>query len=117
MYVLQKMFNIGFLPKAIVSDQGTNNQGAIKLLGSTSERPYLYLNNKKIYTIFDVPHLFKSLRNNMLSGDFILLDKKISFKDVVDTYNIDKGSTTARALTKITDFQSPQTLFKKCLAN
>jgi len=42
-----------------------------------------------------LPHLFKNLRNNVLSSDIICLDNKVSFSDIKQTYLIDKQSTSS----------------------
>lgn len=102
-YNLKTLIKIGYIPKAIVCDQGSNNRGALNLLGVTKDRPYFILDNFKIFAVFDVPHLFKSVRNNWLSGEFKFLDKIFSFNVIKKTYEIDKNSQTARALPKITD--------------
>lgn len=56
-----------------------------------------------MYTIFDVPHLFKNLRNHFRKNNFLFNRDKVSFKDIKDTYDIDKNSSTSRSLLKITD--------------
>lgn len=63
--------------------------------------------------MFDAPHLFKSLRNNLLTGDFLVDDKIISFNDVRNTYIIDQKSTKARALVKITKVHKNPNSFQK----
>lgn len=101
---LQELFAVGLVPKAVVCDQGSNNRGAFKDLGVTLDSPFFHLNQKKIVAIYDIPHLFKSIRNNMLNGNFVTPDgKMISFLDIKSTYLIDKKSKSSRALTKITD--------------
>lgn len=69
----------------------------------TKNAPFIEVKGKQIYSIFDVPHLFKNLRNNFKSNNFIFKGKETSFKDLKDVYEIDKKSGTSRALLKITD--------------
>lgn len=56
-----------------------------------------------MYTIFDIPHLFKNLRNHFRKNNLLFNGEKVSFKDIKDTYNIDKNSSTDQSLKKITD--------------
>lgn len=46
------------------------------LLGATEENPEVEINGNKISLIYDVPHIFKSIQNNLILGD-ILIDKKL----------------------------------------
>lgn len=62
--------------KGLVCDQGTNNVSALKALGVTSQQPFLLYEGEKYHVFYDVPHLLKSLRNNLLTGDFTIDGKK-----------------------------------------
>lgn len=110
---LENIIRVGMVPKILVCDQGTNNRSALSKLGVSTATPFFTHNDKKIFCIFDVPHLFKSLRNNWLKSDFICEQKLISFKDVIHTYEIDKKSASARLLTKITDIHINPNAFQK----
>ena len=53
---------------ATCCDQGSSNRSAIKqLCAETTKKkkyePYFYVNGVKILTLFDVPHLLKSMEN------------------------------------------------------
>lgn len=61
-----------FQVKCVICDQGPTNVRAMKDLGATlmlqedgSPKNLLHLGNSKIPLLFDVPHLFKSVRNNL----------------------------------------------------
>lgn len=99
--VLTKVIETGLCPKLIVCDQGINNQSALRLLNE--DRPYFYVNENKIFAIYDVPHLVKSIRNNLICSIFKKGDKQISYTDIVDTYHIDKKNKKSKALLKITN--------------
>jgi len=60
-----------------------------------------------------MPHLIKSLRNNLLNGDIHIGNKIISFDDVKKTYEIDSHSSTARAMCKITPAHLAPNAFQK----
>jgi len=55
----------------------------------------------KIFSIFDVPHIIKNVRNNFIKDDFIYKGQLITFNDIRKTYDIDKSSGTSRVLLKI----------------
>lgn len=112
-YICKEIQNMGFYPKALVCDQGSNNRGALKLLGVTTEYPYFTSKNKKIYAIFDAPHLFKSVRNNLLSGIFKLDQQIINFDIIKATFQFDNASKTARALPKISERHINPNCFEK----
>lgn len=100
---IKSIISIGFLPKAIVCDQGSNNRGALSLLGVSKNKPFFEVEKQKIFAIYDVPHLFKSIRNNWLNGTFKLSHKIFSFNILRQTFEIDRKTNTARALPKITE--------------
>ncbi|CAI6351142.1 unnamed protein product [Macrosiphum euphorbiae] len=99
--------------KAIVCDQGPNNRSALTKLGFTKDKPWIEVNGNKIFSVYDVPHLIKNIRNNFLSSDFIFKNNKVSFQDIKKTYMIDKSSSTSRSLLKITDSHINPGPFKK----
>lgn len=110
---LASLKNAGLTPLAVVCDQGSTNQKLYKLLNVTIENPYFIINNTQCYALYDAPHLLKSIRNNLLDGDFSYDDKRISFNDIRNVYEIDKASSTGKALTKITDIHLNPNTFQK----
>jgi len=72
------------------------------LLGGSLSNPTTKINTKEIFLIYDVPHLLKSVRNNLLNGDIKLKNKIITLRDIKDTFNIDIISNKARSMPKIT---------------
>ena len=68
--VLNKLIDVGLCPKLIVCDQGTTNQSALKLLNICENNPFFFINDHKIYSLFDVLHLLKSVRNNFIEASF-----------------------------------------------
>ncbi|CAG4957376.1 unnamed protein product [Colias eurytheme] len=110
--VLQKCMESGLLPKAIVCDQGTTNVSALKGMGVNADTPYFYIQGSKIFSIFDVPHIMKNLRNNLLTNNFIWDGKEVSFKDVVNLYNIDKNNKS-KSIKKITPSHLNPNSFEK----
>jgi len=104
MDVIEKLLDCGFIVTAMICDQGKNNVAAlVKDLKMTKDKPFVEVQGRKIFSIFDVPHIFKNLRNNFKLNNFIYKGKEASFKDLRDVYEIDKNSGTSRSLLKITD--------------
>ena len=63
--IISKLMEIGLTEKVVIGDQGIHNQGLFKTLNISPEQPYHFWEGKKIYFMFDPPHLFKSVRNNL----------------------------------------------------
>lgn len=58
---VEKLLEVGLHVKAVVCDQGTNNEAVYKDLGTSKENLFFYINNKiKIYGIYDASHLIKN---------------------------------------------------------
>lgn len=115
--VLENIMAVGLLPILVVCDGGSNNRSAMKSLGVTSKNPFFIYNNEKIFHIYDVPHLSKSLRNNLLNGYFLFQGKKIDFNDIRKTYDIDRKSSGGCALTKLTYAHMNPNPFQKLSVN
>lgn len=111
--VLTKLFEVGLYPKIIVCDQGTNNQSTLKSLNVSEDRPFFFINSHKIFSLYDVPHLLKSVRNNLIESCFVKGDNIISFNDIKRTYEIDKQNNKSRCLVKITDAHIYPNSFQK----
>jgi len=109
---IRHIIEVGLIPTCIVCDQGTQNRRTYMLLGSTQEKPYFIENKNKIYLLFDMPHLIKSIRNNLLNGDFQIGEKVISLSDVHKAYAIDTNNS-ARAMCKITPAHLAPNPFQK----
>jgi hypothetical protein len=72
MRTLDELEEAGLNVRAIVCDQGTCNQSLFNhKLKVSVEKPFIFHNNKKIFTLFDAPHLLKSVRNNLIDKDFV----------------------------------------------
>lgn len=98
---ISKLIDIGFEVVGVTCDQGGNNRLCLKLLGSSTENPYFFVNGTKILTFFDVPHLFKSLRNSLYLNDIIVEGKRVSWDIIRKVYEFDNG--TIRAMYKLSD--------------
>jgi len=107
------LLDVGLLPTAIVCDQGTQNQKLFTLLGGTEVNPITEIHGKKIHLLYDIPHLIKSLRNNLITGNIQIKNEIISFGDVIKTYEIDMKNNTARAMCKLSSAHISPNPFQK----
>ncbi|XP_055839315.1 transposable element P transposase [Episyrphus balteatus] len=85
--------SIGLNVLGIVCDQGSNNRNCFKCLGAIDvEKPFFFLNENKIFTFYDFPHLLKNLRNLLICQDILTPDGKVSFDVVRELYDIEKDN-------------------------
>jgi hypothetical protein len=62
--VLDSLREVGLVVKAVVCDQGANNRSLFTKLGVSVDKPFIEVNQNKVYFLHDPPHLLKSVRNN-----------------------------------------------------
>jgi DNA transposase THAP9 len=99
---IKQILDLDLLPTCIICDQGTQNRRMYTLLGGNEDQPSTTICGKKIFLIYDMPHLIKSVRNNLLSGNFqINTNKIVSLNDIRMAYEIDIKNMV-RAMIKIT---------------
>lgn len=111
--VISKLFSMGVVVKAIVSDQGSNfDKYAKEVKKVTPEKPYFTFDECKIYYIFDVPHLLKCIRNNLLTSDFYYEGKKVSWEYIEKLYSHQKEQNL-RLIPKITNAHIEPNNFQK----
>jgi len=75
--VVKRLFDCGLIVKALVCDQGASNVAAYKDLDITKNKPYFFVDNKKVFTMFDVPHLFKNLRNHFRKNNLFFNGEEV----------------------------------------
>ena len=57
----------------LICDQEPAHVSLFKSLGVTRETPFFHSeSNRRIFVIYDPPHLIKSTRNNLLTSDFVV---------------------------------------------
>jgi hypothetical protein len=110
---LDLLSGINMNPSAIVCDQSTTNQRLFRTLQISEQQTYFHYKGRKYFGLFDVPHLLKSIRNNLVSADFLYNSEKISFDVIRKTYEIDHASKTGRALLKISEKHLNPNAFQK----
>ena len=88
---LDKVEEMGFRVRVVIGDVGSSNVSMVKKLGITEEKPYFHHNGKKIFFMYDPPHLLKCTRNNLSSHDFHVNGDLISWKFINKFFLQDKN--------------------------
>lgn len=116
--IIKKCHSIGLNIVATVCDQGSNNRSAIESLVDETRAKYLRqgaelldyyfeIDNSKIIPLYDVPHLFKCLRNNFLRHNIAFkensIEKVAKWDHIYKTYQLDPCLGSLRLMPKITD--------------
>ncbi|XP_028897912.2 uncharacterized protein LOC105214929 [Zeugodacus cucurbitae] len=94
--------NIGLNIKSVVCDQGGQNMKLKGLLGATSDQPYFFYKEKKIYFMFDYCHLIKCIRNMFLKYDLETSDGIATSAVVKQIYAIDQANVNFKMCPKLT---------------
>lgn len=109
---IKELYAINLYVKAIVSDVGSNFHKFATEKGVTPETPYFYINNSKIFYLFDTPHLIKATRNSFFKYS-IQFNNFATNKDYLDIfYNKDKENQI-RSAPKLTDSHMNPSNFEK----
>ncbi|KAJ8892738.1 hypothetical protein PR048_005319 [Dryococelus australis] len=105
---LEALNEIGLNVSAKVCNQGTSNQKFIENIGVSEEKPYFMFKQRRIFVVYDIPHLLKCVRNNM-SNDFLIDGQIITWRAIVNLMCSDTKNKLARAAPKL----SKQNAFDK----
>lgn len=76
----------------LVMDQFATNLKMAKDAGVTVERPFFSVDGKKVYVMWDSPHLIKNARNMLKKCNAVFGDQIASFQDIEQLYTIDSVS-------------------------
>jgi hypothetical protein len=86
--------NIGLTVMCVVCDQETSHLTTFRSLNVTREEPWITMPSaQRIYIIYDVPHLFKNIRNNLINHDFVINGKVVSWKYFQKLYSLETSNT------------------------
>lgn len=103
---------------ASICDQGATNRTAIETLVAEAQQYYtrigkspkrrIICDEQEIVPLFDVPHLIKGIRNNLLSKNIVWeYDGQpitATWKDIVTAYKIDCSYGDFHSIPKINEF-------------
>ena len=109
---IDKLDGIGLNIVVVISDMGSNFYSLSLHLKVTAEKPWFVHNGKRIYLMFDPPHLLKCIRNNLINYTFKFNQYSACWKDVEDFYEKDK-ILPIRSAPKLTDKHINPTNFQK----
>lgn len=86
----------------------------MRLLGVSEESPFMFYGDRKIFFLYDVPHLIKYIRNNLINHDIIVDGKVASWDDIRQFYDADKNrSTDCRTAPKLCERHIKPQSFQK----
>jgi len=108
---------------ATISDQGSANVSAINSLKRETRASHIKNNTKyndefyeiplknehtlKLVHIYDVPHLMKCIRNNLMTKDLLYdvdgIKKHAKWSHLVELYNVDSLTPDCKMLPRLTD--------------
>ena len=81
----------GLKVKVVIADQGSNNRKTFdKLCKITEAEPFFCHKDKRIYVIYDPPHLLKNIRNNLKKNGFVVNGKEVKWIYIEQFYNFDR---------------------------
>ncbi|XP_034232810.1 uncharacterized protein LOC117640418 [Thrips palmi] len=94
--VIRELRKLGLQVVASVSDQGATNQGAINELRSQCEEgkldPVYKVDDERVVHLYDIPHVMKSMRNNLLSSDLEdELQQIVRWSYIIEFFKLDEG--------------------------
>lgn len=99
---LEAAFNAGFIVRATICDQGSNNRNLYKRLNVSINEPYFYYENRKINALYDTPNLIKSFRNVLMKSNLNTPDGVASWQVIRNMFDLDI-SNVARLCPKLTN--------------
>lgn len=128
--VIEAVQSTGLTVISTVCDQAPTNVAALNRLRQETNTKYMKkekenrlfgfeINDKEIIPLFDVPHLLKGLRNNLITKDLNFIydnsQKKASWKNIIQFYEFDKDQSTEgdRLVPKLTDAHVYEEKMKK----
>lgn len=110
--LLEKLIDVGLDIRTFVSDLGSDLLGEQKRNMVSTERPYFFIKNRKIFCIIDALHLLKSLRNHLMSIDFYFHGSVAKYEHILQFYESEKNKIL-RLAPKLTESHIKPTIFEK----
>lgn len=100
--IISMLYEIGIEVKAVISDQDSNfDKFAKEVKEVTIEKPYFFVEDRKVYYIFNVPLLLCSVRDQLMKCDYEFEGNVISWKYLEMLY-IKESERGLRLIPKIT---------------
>jgi hypothetical protein len=113
MAVVSKLESAGLSVAAVVCDQEASHRSCLTAMNvSVSEPSFRSGGGNTVYVMHDPPHLIKNVRNNLLTYDFIVHGKTVSFKHIENLYELE-SKNVLRFVPKLTKGHIQLTNLKK----
>ena len=109
---LSEMTEVGLDVKVVICDQGTNNRSMLEKLGVSIDQPFFMHEGKKVYAMYDPPHLVKSVRNNLASSGFTVDGSEIKW-DYITQFFAEDSTRQIRVAPKVSQKHVDLTGFSK----
>ena len=104
LHCLQVLQVLGFKVRGVVCDDHSSNVSAFKKLfaiyGPSDDDLAIEYNNQKVYLFFDVVHLMKNIRNNLLNRKRFLFPS-FSLSEFYDAVKVSGGEVSRHALHRV----------------
>ena len=94
---VRKLRQAGLVPVATVCDMGKPNQKLYDELGVSAASPQFEVDGIPVIAMFDVPHLFKSLRNSLFKQDVEVDGRRMSWEHIKQFFQADSKRTIRTA--------------------
>ena len=107
---ISKLQEAGLTVVASVCDMSATNQQTYRLLGA--DGGHFQVGGQDVAALYDVPHLFKCLRNALLKYDVVVDGKVVSWNHLMALYHWERGRKL-RAAPKLKALHLRPTPFKK----
>lgn len=113
--LLEKLIDVGLDIRTFVSDLGSEVLSEDKRNMISSDTPYFYIKDRKIYYIIDALHLINSLRNHLLVNDFHFQGSVAKYEHILQFYESEKNKSLKLA-PKLSESHIKPSNFEKTLA-
>ncbi|KAI5643117.1 THAP domain-containing protein [Phthorimaea operculella] len=100
--LIRKLFAIGLKVRVLVTNMSSDFVNSALERQITMETPYFFIDSHKVFYIYDVSHLMKSVRDNLMSYNFHFGDYVAKWDHIKDFYEKDK-TQKPRLAPKLTD--------------
>lgn len=108
---------VGYNVIAMICDQGSSNRSATEALVVESRgwfisngqepRRHIIIDEQPVIPLYDVPHLIKGIRNNLLQKDLVWCSQGetlvAKWSDIIKAYYIDMGAGDFRCIPRVSE--------------
>ena len=94
---IRRLRKVGLNVIATVCDMGKPNQSLMRQLGVTVDKPSFLVDGEEVVAMYDVPHLFKCIRNALHKDDVNVDGKTASWRHIRQFYQLDSKKTVRTA--------------------